>query len=373
MAALGGWAIYFGYGIVQVERGWSALIAGATLLSGGVVTVGLGAVVQRLGAIRKALVAAGIFVPAEAEAPPPSRTLRPAEPAVIADPVIADPVIADSVAPTIEPPRSDAPGFDAPRHAEPVLEQDRFAEMAEPDADPPPARQPTTADPAHSATQREIDDAWRAVDEELTNSDWAKALLATDAAAGAVHPAVAEPAPPYPEDRGLQPLDAAALASDAAPAHDEPHHAALEVQASPVEEPAAPVEPAEVLHPPPDAHPPAAGTDDDDYRDLLGPVPGAPEPAAAAPMAHDPAAHDPAAPVAAAPDPAAPDPAAALDHPPADPADPQLPPPAVIGRYEADGTTYTMFSDGSIEARSPEGVYRFGSMAELKSFIEQAP
>ena len=35
-----------------------------------------------------------------------------------------------------------------------------------------------------------------------------------------------------------------------------------------------------------------------------------------------------------------------------------------------DGTTYVMFSDGSIEAQSEQGVYRFGSMAELKAFFE---
>ena len=43
---------------------------------------------------------------------------------------------------------------------------------------------------------------------------------------------------------------------------------------------------------------------------------------------------------------------------------------AVIGRYEADGTFYTMYADGSIEAQSDAGLYRFASMAELKAFIE---
>ena len=42
----------------------------------------------------------------------------------------------------------------------------------------------------------------------------------------------------------------------------------------------------------------------------------------------------------------------------------------VIGRYEAEGTSYIMYADGSIEAQSEAGVYRFASMAELKSFIE---
>ena len=43
---------------------------------------------------------------------------------------------------------------------------------------------------------------------------------------------------------------------------------------------------------------------------------------------------------------------------------------AVIGRYEADGTSYVMYADGSIEAQTYSGVYRFASMAELKAFIE---
>ncbi len=42
----------------------------------------------------------------------------------------------------------------------------------------------------------------------------------------------------------------------------------------------------------------------------------------------------------------------------------------VIGRYESDDTSYVMYADGSIEAQSSAGVYRFSSMAELKAFIE---
>jgi hypothetical protein len=44
--------------------------------------------------------------------------------------------------------------------------------------------------------------------------------------------------------------------------------------------------------------------------------------------------------------------------------------PTEMGRYEADGTTYVMYSDGSIEAQTEQGVYRFGSMAELKAFFD---
>ena len=47
-----------------------------------------------------------------------------------------------------------------------------------------------------------------------------------------------------------------------------------------------------------------------------------------------------------------------------------VPSSAVIGRYESEGTSYVMYADGSIDAQSEAGVYRFASMAELKTFIE---
>lgn len=44
--------------------------------------------------------------------------------------------------------------------------------------------------------------------------------------------------------------------------------------------------------------------------------------------------------------------------------------PRITGRYEADGTRYIMYADGSIDARSPRGAFHFGSLAELKAFME---
>ncbi len=44
--------------------------------------------------------------------------------------------------------------------------------------------------------------------------------------------------------------------------------------------------------------------------------------------------------------------------------------PEVIGHYEAHGAHYIMYADGSIDAQTAHGVYRFGSMEELKSFIQ---
>ncbi len=71
----------------------------------------------------------------------------------------------------------------------------------------------------------------------------------------------------------------------------------------------------------------------------------------------------------------------ALPGQPADAADDaDVPPPddvpTVIGSYASGDFTYVMSSDGSIEAESPGGSYRFASLDELKAFIargEQEP
>ncbi|HMB10826.1 hypothetical protein [Saliniramus sp.] len=43
----------------------------------------------------------------------------------------------------------------------------------------------------------------------------------------------------------------------------------------------------------------------------------------------------------------------------------------VIGTYESGGNTYTMYADGSIDAKTPEGDYHFASLDELKTFIAE--
>lgn len=65
-------------------------------------------------------------------------------------------------------------------------------------------------------------------------------------------------------------------------------------------------------------------------------------------------------------------PAGEASHAPGEPAAPRVSPalPLVMGRYEAKDASYVMFSDGSIEANTKSGVFRFGSMSELKAFIE---
>lgn len=44
-------------------------------------------------------------------------------------------------------------------------------------------------------------------------------------------------------------------------------------------------------------------------------------------------------------------------------------PPTLVGHYSAGGANYKIFSDGSIEAETAGGAFRFASMAEFKSYL----
>lgn len=45
--------------------------------------------------------------------------------------------------------------------------------------------------------------------------------------------------------------------------------------------------------------------------------------------------------------------------------------PAVVGRYNAGSASYVMYSNGMIEVETENGTHQFGSMQELKAFIEK--
>ena len=48
---------------------------------------------------------------------------------------------------------------------------------------------------------------------------------------------------------------------------------------------------------------------------------------------------------------------------------PELPP-TLIGRYSSGGANYMIFSDGSIEAETDEGAFKFASMGDFKQFLK---
>lgn len=43
--------------------------------------------------------------------------------------------------------------------------------------------------------------------------------------------------------------------------------------------------------------------------------------------------------------------------------------PSLVGRYSAGGATYKIFSDGSIEAETDHGAFKFASMSEFKAHL----
>jgi hypothetical protein len=44
-------------------------------------------------------------------------------------------------------------------------------------------------------------------------------------------------------------------------------------------------------------------------------------------------------------------------------------PPTLVGRYTAGGAHYMIFSDGTIEAETEQGAFRFASMGDFKAYI----
>ncbi len=54
LAIAGGASVVHGYNYIQADWGWQAIIAGATAVSGGIVTIALGAVLTSLVSIRRA-------------------------------------------------------------------------------------------------------------------------------------------------------------------------------------------------------------------------------------------------------------------------------------------------------------------------------
>ncbi|HZZ60085.1 MAG TPA: hypothetical protein VFE63_02795 [Roseiarcus sp.] len=44
-------------------------------------------------------------------------------------------------------------------------------------------------------------------------------------------------------------------------------------------------------------------------------------------------------------------------------------PPSLIGHYSSGGANYMIFADGSIEAETPDGTFKFASMGDFKQYL----
>ncbi len=290
MAVAGAYEMVAGYGDILSERGWSAFIAGAVLVSGGLVTMALGMTVRAVDRLRAA-------------------------------------IFSDRLALQGAPARAEQP------------------ELGLPAAMPTPVAQPDLF--PHEPT--------------FEQAPTAPVLAAAPIEHALVHepyPTVAEP-PPLELESRREPLEAAG----AEPQHDDwldHSFAELEREMAARHDPPAPA--------PVHAHPVASPEPEREPEPVVAPEPAppahephpAPEEPAVEPTPHGSiaAASAAAEPVAALADQAT---VSAREAPAAS---------AVIGRYESEGTSYVMYADGSIDAQSEAGVYRFASMAELKTFIE---
>ncbi len=315
MILAGLYFVYAGIDYIVLERGWTMVIAGTTLGSAGAILVGLWAVGRELRALREV----NAF-----RAPTPIEPALPRDPEASARPAPELPVV-----PVIAPVGA---GLASAASAEAVSETlvDDAAGTDAPDDDGDVLRRPVPADGMIAPTAARLD-----------------ASPASDAAAaddGADHrePVVADLSP------GLMP------ASTAEPARE----FTLDAVPGPIVEPPVSTRVHEDAAPsldirptrdvPSEADAPLLKLDEElSVSDLLR-----------APEAASVAEEEPAPP-------------AAEPLPEPEPA-PEVPPfdvPTVVGSYASGGHTYVMFSDGSIEAETPEGVFKFGSLDELKAFI----
>ncbi|MGA7383786.1 MAG: hypothetical protein WBW81_03545 [Methylocella sp.] len=362
LSLCGAFAMYAGYGIIQVERGWAGFIAGATALSGGIVTIALGFILQSLSGLHALLKTKKGLTPLPRElGEDEASELRP-EPGLAFNP-----------------------------------EASTVSEARPPPAAMPPAaslrtwpQRPTRPNltPARSVLKSRGTVVPAARETPESESDLAAPKLPLVSRAA---PSVSEAAIEPPLGFAMPGEGAAAKAEDetktrpaSAPAAEAPAESAWDAGGEPGlfggdEAKKPPVEARRQ-----ESHIDAGEPDTESGPRATWPAETAsidaafgedrliaPEPALDArkespkpwPEAAEPASLDPAAPFVSEVLPGA---APRDSSPPAD-SEAGL---AIVGRYESEGTSYIMYADGSIEARSERGIFHFQSMAELKAFME---
>jgi hypothetical protein len=389
-----------GYGYVQVERGWTLVIAGTVAFCTGLILIAAGLLLRELEAIsastaKSALFLAkarsnGLLAPGPAQAapapltPPPVAEAEPFIPGVIEDEEIA-PQAQSSYAPHPLAPRAVERAVETVRDDEPILAPKEVGKTAakEPSQDerktPAWMSRATSYVSTFAAARAAASVATPKEDKPSADEshDWLEQAIAEESAhshaafvAQAEAQAAAVPASEAARKAAEEPV------SD----HTEPHEPApaSETGAWRTEnwlEEGSWSESKHWTEPGPKA---AMEADDTQQPSQLE---GA-EPEEVAETAHDDDAYHEVAPGQAADDEAgsleevaesAPETAHEHEREPLHETEQEFEPrPAIIGRYEAHGTHYTMYADGSIDAETAHGVYRFASMEELKRFIEKS-
>lgn len=328
-----------GYGYVQIERGWTLVISGTVVFSTGLLLVALGFVLRELRAIAASAGRATLLL-AKARTPQLSDFQEPPQAA-------------------LQERWQDSPPQFRPAPVEASREE-------EPD-DGPVAREPEP-EPEQGAE--------RALQRRLPRVSAALAGAAASAAnplawmirpdKASSRPVAEKPAsfPTYPPASRTESLEEPLVPREETLPVAEPEAAPPEPEdlSGSLDEPELSPEPQESAHglsPEPDREP--------------EPVAQEPAPAHEPELEPDP---EPELELESEPEPEPePEPAPEPSHEPAPAPEPvlQATPPAkeIIGHYDAQGAHYIMYADGSIDAETVHGVYRFASMEELKQFIER--
>jgi hypothetical protein len=345
VAAAGIATIGFGSTISEFSLGTTSIIAGTTALTGGLILIGLSAVVTELGRVAEALRARAA----------PRPVARPAEAAEPVAPAIAAPAI---VTPAIATPAIAAPAVAAapavPANGRPPQPKMPMPPRPRPEAparEPRPVEQPYPAPSAVEVSAAAIE-RLRSSIPRTERSRAEHSVVADDdevplSPNGAGHhpaqqsrPASAEPTPPEPragaDERGAAPAEA-------------PKGSRLDFlfRAKPAARPAPQSENFDAFWPADGRPGRTAGAEpqpraDERYTDYAPAQPSLMQ----APLVQAPSVQDRRA----------------------EPA--QVESAAILKSGIVDGMAYTLYSDGSIEAKLPHGTVRFGSIGELRAHIE---
>ena len=315
VAAGGVAAIGFGIPINEFTLGTTLIIVGTTGLTGGLILIGLAAVVSELGRVAEALRTRAVTRP----------VARPAE---AAEPPIAAAVAgAPSIAAGVRPVRPSMPIPPQPTGEAPVREPRP--------AEPRPAATPSAVDVSAAAIER--------LRSSISRTERPKAepsIVAEDedvplSPNGAAHhqtlpPAAAEAAPPAPKGGGAEERAGGAAVE------------ALKASRLDFLFRSKPVRP----------------TPSPENFDTFWPAEARSGRSAEseAPPASEEVQTEQAAPVQDRSPEAAP-----VEEPRT---------PAILKSGVVDGMAYTLYADGAIEAKLPHGTVRFGSIAELRAHIE---
>jgi hypothetical protein len=333
VAAAGVVAIGFGIPLNEFTLGTTLISGGATALTGGFVLIGLSAVVAEL-----ARLADGLGKPS-ARSPQRSNGLGPAVPGFPATPV--PPPVA---VPAPRQPASAMPMPPRPRPEAPIRDVSGRDAPSRGDVRPSPSHQPSpsSVDVSAAAIERLRSTIPRTEPPRVEAPPAGYAEEATLSPNGGASPYTppgrARPEPEAPEPR-VAPDERAGGAVEALKA------SRLDfLFRSKAARPAQQAESFESIWPA-------------DARPDRNAAPGAAP--AAAPEATPHAADKPSSGAPPAQD----------FHPP--PAAVETPSsPTILKSGVVDGMAYTLYTDGSIEAKLPEGTIRFGSVAELRAHIE---